>query len=51
MNTYTIAFALHPNLLEGYFILCVDMNTLEDLTVGTRANDRLVAGLSVVDRL
>lgn len=49
--TYAIAFALHTNLLESYHILRIDMDSLEDLSVGAGSNHRFVAGLPVIYRL
>jgi hypothetical protein len=37
--TYTIAFALHSNLLERNHVFCVDMDTFEDLAVCARSHD------------
>jgi hypothetical protein len=50
-RTYTIAFALHPDLLECNLVFGVDMDALEDFTVCTGTNDGLIAWFSVVYRL
>ena len=51
MKTYTIAFALHPDLLECNLVFGVDMDALEDFTVCTGTNDGLIAWFSVVHGL
>jgi hypothetical protein len=50
-KTYTIAFALHPDLLECNLVFGVYMNALEDFTVSTGTNDGFIAWFSVVHRL
>src|SRR5690349_9781471 len=50
-KTYTIAFALHPDLLECNLVFGVDMDAFEDFTVCAGTNDGLIARFSVVHRL